>query len=505
MNLTKTTRYVIGIASMFCIAAGPLVAHAAEKTKERVEKETLKAKTVLWREAQPLPDNPTALRFNDAFPDKVWWEQFQDPYLSACIQKAVNANLDLALAHERIEESRALARQSLGRELPQLTLGGNFSRSRSSATTIRPSRTGSSASSGSATGSPASGGGFALGQVLNYWSVPLSASYEADLWLKNRDLTRAFNKDAEAATRVFQATHVMLASDVANAYFNLLAADQMIALQKQIVVTAESDLQHAQNRFEAGLTDEENVVLRQGQLTDFKAQLQVYYQTQALALNQLAVLMGQTPYEAVDLKRADLADYPMPYELPTGVPSEMVTRRPDILAAESQLAASGFRVRAARKEFLPTVNLTGQFGYASAQFKDLFKWDSYLASVGAGAVQKLFTGGQLKANLRVMKSRNRQQLLIYQNTILQAFREVDDSLASLKAHRNAYDEYETSLRSLEKRAQIQQNRLALGAISEADVNPVKLEIFQAQEGIAQSKLAVLSDTLSLYKALGGGY
>lgn len=505
MNRILSSRFVVGISLLLCIGVNPAVSLAAEKTKERVEQETLKAKTVMWREAQPTPDNPTKIRFNDAFPDKTWWEQFQDPYLSACIQKAVNANLDLALAQERIEESRALARLSLAKELPQLSIGSNFSRTRSSATTIRPSRTGSSASSSSGTSSPSSGGGFALGQVLNYWSVPLSASYEADIWQKNRDTTRAAKKNVEAAERLFQATHVMLVTDVANAYFNLLAADQAIVLRKRIIQAAEADLKYEQNRFEAGLEDEESVVLRQGRLADFQALLQGYYRDQALALNQLAVLMGETPYEVGDLDRSDFAQYPFVSELPTGIPSDMITRRPDILAVENQLASSGYLVRAARKEFLPMITLTGQFGYASAQFKDLFKWDSYLASVGASAVQRLFTGGQLKANLRVAKSRNRQQLLIYRNTILQAFREVDDSIAALKSHRNVYDNYEASLQSLERRSQIQQNRLAAGAISQGDINPVDLEIFQAQERLVQTKLLMLSDSLSLYKALGGGY
>lgn len=486
---------------------------AVEKSEQVVEQETIKARASVWRESNSATDNPSTLVIQTTFPDKQWWEQFHDPYLARCIQQAVNANLDLASAEQRVLEARALARQSLGREMPQLSIGASFARSRSSATII-PVRTNNSTSSPSSSGSGSgttssssgsSGSGFALGRVINNYTIPLSVSYEADIWQKNRDATRATNKDADAAERDFQAMHVLVATDVANAYFNLLAADELVALQKDVISIAESDLGHAQRRYEAGLVDEEDVVLRQGRLTDFKANLQDYYQSQALALNQLALLMGQTPQQVSELPRASWQQYTIPSEVSAGLPSDLLARRPDILAAEDRLEAAGFRVRVARKDMLPALNISGQFGYATATRELLFKWQSYIASVAAGLTQPLFTGGQKRANLRVYKARYEQQLLTYRDSVLQSFREVDDSLASLKAHRNAYQEYASSLSSLQQRQQIQQNRLEAGAISEADINPVRLEVVQAMEGLTRSKLSALTDTLSLYKALGGGY
>jgi NodT family efflux transporter outer membrane factor (OMF) lipoprotein len=475
-----------------------------------VRRDSIKANASIWREARDSEDNPTDLGLGTAFPDKTWWEQFQDPYLSGYIQQAVNDNLNLAAAHQRLLEARALARQSLGREFPQISLGPSYGRSRNSATII-PMPRASSGPSGSGTGGGTGGsssgtsGGFALGRAINNFSVPLTVSYEADIWQKNRDATRAANADTDAVARDFQATHIMVVTDVANAYFNLLAADELITLQKEVVKTAENDLGHARRRFEAGLVDEEDVVLRQGRLTDFKAQLQDYYQSRALAMSQLAVLMGRTPDEIAELPRASWQQYAVPAELASGLPSELLTRRPDILAAEARLKASGFRVQVARKEMLPSLNLNGQFGFATATLGRWFDWESYVASAAASLVQPIFTGGQRRANLRVVKARHEQQVLAYRDSILQAFREVDDSLASVKAHRNAYQEYSASLSSLRRREQIQQNRLAAGAISEADLNPVRLEAALALEGLTRAKLLTLSDTLSLYKALGGGY
>jgi NodT family efflux transporter outer membrane factor (OMF) lipoprotein len=491
-----------------------------KKPKEDAAKatatETLKAKAATWREASPAATNPSDLTLSASFPDQHWWEQFQDPLLDQYIQEAIKANVNLALAHERIEEARATARQTMGREFPLVTLGGNFTRQHTSSTTritnVR-SGSGSNGAGGSGSGGTTSSGtsgsnganGAAIGQTMNFYSLPLNVSYELDLWGKNRNRTQAANKQTDAAVRDFQATHVALVTDVANAYFNLTAADQLIRLQQDAIATAERDLQHAQNRYDAGLVDQEDVVLRQGRLTNFKAQLQDLYQLQATALDQMALLMGRTPYEVAELARTHWEQYQIPQEVKAGIPSDLLTRRPDILSAEDQMAASGFLVKAARKELLPSFNLNGQFGFSTVQLGKLLNWDSYIASAGASLLQNLYTGGQARAGLRIFKSRYQQQLLMYRNTILQAFREVDDSLASLKAHRNAYEEYSASLDSLGARLRIQENRVNAGAASEVDIDPVRLEMVQAQQGLARTKLAALTDTISLYKALGGGY
>lgn len=498
----------LGIALLSSVMPG--IAFA--KPDKNAAQEVLKAKAATWRETQPNVENPTSLHFTEVFPDREWWLQFKDPQLTAYIQEAVKANLNLSLAHERIQESRAIAQQTLGRELPQVSLGGTFNRQRSSATTIRsvrPTTTGGTANTNNnVTTSPASNGGGAsafLGRTLNFISFPLNVNYEADIWHKNRDRTQAANRQTDATLRDFQAVHVSLATDVANAYFALLTADRLLALQNRVIDTAELDLKQAQLRFAAGLTDNEDVVLRQGRLSDYKAQLQGYYRQQALALHQLAILLGKTPAQVAELERTSWEQYTLPSEITAGLPSDLLARRPDILAEEDRLAASGLLVQVARKEFLPSFNLVGQFGFSSARLQDVFRWDSHVMSLGSNVLQSLFTGGQTHANLRVFKSRYEQQLLTYRATILQAFREVDDALASLKANRNAYASYAESLGALQQRRKIQENRLAAGAVSGFDLNPIRLEETLAEENIAQAKLATLTDTLSLYKALGGGY
>jgi len=488
------------------------------KTEKKVEKQTLNAKATIWRGTDNSVHDaiPSTLSVKDAFPDRNWWEHFNDENLTRYIEQALRANLNLQVSQQRVLEARALAQQTRGKEMPQLYFQPSFSRSRGSATSFPSFSGGGATTAGNAGGAGNVGGAgstsggtnttsFFLGRYINTYSTPLNASWELDLFHKNRDYTRATNKQAEAAVHNLQATKSVLATDVATAYFNLIANDKLIEQHQELISTAEADLAHAQRLYDAGASDQENVVLRQGRLTDFKAQLQDAYAAQALALHQLAVLMGQTPYAVGELQRMDWEHYAIPNEISGGLPAELLIRRPDIRAAEDTLAAEGFTVRAVRKELFPQLMASGAFGFSTAQFTKLYNWESYTTSLATSLIQPIFTGGQKMGNLRVHKARYQQQLLTYRNTVLQSFKEVDDSISSLKSHRNAYENYAESLGFLDQRQQIQKNRLAAGAIAEADLNPVTIEVIQAQQGLTRTKLSALTDTLSLYKALGGGY
>jgi multidrug efflux system outer membrane protein len=470
---------------------------ARKKTLVDIQREKSRREAPQWLQQQRTDDFSTSIEIQPAFPDRDWWGRFGDPALTGCIESALNASPTLTLAEARVTEAKALARQSLAEELPQVSLGATYTRQRNSPNII-PGAGGRSFGLGA-------GGGFLLGTPLDFFSVPLTASYEADIWQKNRDRTRAAKKQFNAVERDYQTTLIVLTTDVAAAYFNLLAADEIIDLQKRVVAVAENDLFHARNRQQAGLVSDEDVVLRQGRLSDFRAQLQDAYRLRELVLNQLAVLMGKTPAALGELSRGQWTQYAIPTSVDAGVPSELLTRRPDILAAEDRLEAAGLLARAARKELFPAITLNGQFGFSAAEFRRLFNWQSRVYSLAGSLLQPIFTGGRLRANIKAFEARYDQQLSSYQGVILQAFREVEDSLASVKASRNAYLEYEASLASLEQRLTIQKNRLAAGALAPADINPVELEALLARQGLARTKLAALTDTLSLYKALGGGF
>lgn len=451
-----------------------------------------------WRELKP--ENtlaiPSSLSFSSQFPDKAWWLQFNDPELTRYIETALANNPQLAIAAQRIEEARGLTRQTRAAQFPRLQVAPSFTRQRNSRTLGAPAVGG---------GGGGFSGGFFPGQTINFYSIPLTANYEADLFLKNRDRTRSAQAQAQAVAFELDAARISLITEVSNAYFNLLATDRLIDLQNQFVTVSESDLRHAEARFQAGLVSEEDVVVRQGLLSDARVALQEYQEARALAANQLAVLLGQPPGTLDAFPRKTLDEIALLQPIPTGVPSELAARRPDILIEEAELTRANIDVRVARKLFLPTFNLTGQVGLMTTRLNRLLDWDSLLTSFGANLVQALFTGGERRANLQVFRSRYEQQVKQYQQTVLQAFREVDDALSSLKSDQNAYENYQQSLESFNRRLQFQENRLQAGIIAPADLEPTRKEVLLSQQGVVRAKLAVLTDTLSLYKALGGGY
>jgi multidrug efflux system outer membrane protein len=215
--------------------------------------------------------------------------------------------------------------------------------------------------------------------------------------------------------------------------------------------------------------------------------------------------LGRTTQQVENLPHKAFSDYQLTSTLETGVPSQLLLRRPDILAAEDRLAAAKIDVSVARKEFLPSFTLTGQFGYASAGYSRLFQWDSYLAALVAGATQNLFTGGQKVANLKVYKARYEQAVHHYQQTILQSYKDVDDSLALYKSDRRTYVDNLDALKTYESRMMILNNRIQAGVNAESDLVPVQLDAANTRSQLTQAKLAALNDTLSLYKSIGGGY
>lgn len=475
-------------------------------------KSILKAKVSTWRESTDHGSPVDDFTLSANFPDRAWWNQFDDSYLSGYITEALMNNHDLKVASAKVKEAEALARQSLGKELPSLSLGATFSRNRSSANSIpRFNSANSSSGSGFGTGSSgntgSSGGSssFLLGQYINSYSFPLSAAYEPDFWQKNRDKTRSLAMTTVALKKDAQTAAVLLATNVANSYFNLMAADELITLQNQRIALSQSNLNFATHRVDLGVASEEELAIRQGIVVAEKARLQSVNAQRSLALNSLALLLGRTTQQVEGLAHKSFSDYQLSSAVETGVPSQLLLRRPDILAAEDRLAAAKIDVSVARKEFLPTFTLTGQFGFASAGYSRLFQWDSYLASVIAGATQTLFTGGQKVANLKVYKARYEQAVHHYQQTILQSFKDVDDSLAMYKADRRSYADYQDSLKTYESRIEILNNRIQAGVNSEADLVPVQLEAANTRSQLTQAKLAALNDTLSLYKSIGGGY
>jgi multidrug efflux system outer membrane protein len=449
-----------------------------------------------WSSAKPNPENPSDLRITHEVVDRQWWEQFNDAILTGYINQALAQNHQLAITKARITEARANTQTAISNMFPTINFAPSFLRQKTSANQFPNFGTGG-------------GGGIGLGSfALKPYSImatPLQASYEADFFLKNFDKVRAARRQAQASLQDYRTASIALVTDVSSTYFNLISVDKQIELQREVIALSEADLAAERLRLDEGLVSQEKVAIKQGILTDSKAALQDYFRLQAVYTHQMATLLGRSTEVTEQLPRQSFDRFSLPTVLNAGIPSQLIARRPDILSAESLLEAARINVVVARKEFLPTFNITGTFGLASTSLDKFLKRSSKTWSYGANMKQGIFRGGANIANLKLSKAQYQEQLHQYQQTILTSLQEVNDALASAKAHCNAFEQYQSGNTSLQQQLGYQQAQLDEGLVATSDLYPTRIQLIQSHQGLVQAKLLALTDSVNLYKALGGGY
>lgn len=486
-------RLLVSFALSVGLIGGTACSNLATAKKPESPKAAIQA-GIHWKASKENPVNPSDLTLMEEFPDKQWWTAFQDSYLTGYINQAVIANHQLAVAQARIKEAKASTQSAYANLFPAFRLEPNFTRVKTSQNQF-PSFGG---------GGISSLGNFIL-KPYNIFTAPIQVNYEADFFLKNWDRVRSSKVQTEATLQDYRTATIALISEVSSTYFNLMAADKLISLQQDLVRVSGLDLEAEKAREEEGLAAHESVVIKEGILTDAKAALQDYFRLQSVYENQLAILIAQTPENANELPRADLDNIHIPEAVSAGIPSEVITRRPDIIAAERMLEASRINVTIARKNFLPSLNLSLSRGFASTMLDSLFKKASDTWNISGTGGLGLFEGGAKVAGLKQSRAQLEQQLHNYQQVILTSLQEADNAIVALKTHRNAYQEYNATNNSLRQQLSFQQAKVEEGAIAVAALYPTEIQVLQSRQGLVQAKLLGLVDTLDLYKALGGGY
>lgn len=433
---------------------------------------------------------------NEHFPDPDWWTQFQDPNLTRLIQEALNQNLSLKQADLRIEESRGLARQALGQEFPTLSLKPGFNRQRNSETLTTPSLSQFAASGPRF---------FAPGQTVNIYTFPLQASYELDYLGKNRLKTKAAQKTLLSKTAERNATVVMVASEVASAYVNLLNADAQIELAAKRKEAAQTLQTLSKTIQQQGLSSEDAVMEANIQEADAESQLAQAKLSQSLALNQLAILTAKTPAQVQNVTRSPLNQLQWPKAIETGVPSQLVMRRPDLMAAQAQFESTTIQTKIAKREMFPSFTVTGQFGFATTQLDKLFNWPSYLATVSPAIDWGLFHGGARLAHYRVTKTQAKLALAQYEEKLLKGFKEVEDALANLKVHQAQWVLAQQRQTDSETLSRFQSERYGAGLVSQIPVLKSDLQTYQQQATQMQQNAQRWVDLIGVYKSVGGGF
>nr|WP_249809833.1 efflux transporter outer membrane subunit [Bradyrhizobium sp. 139] len=439
---------------------------------------------------QDLPDAaldvPTQYKYagkGDTPPSLDWWRGFRSTELTQLMQEAQTVNLDIAAAVSRIVEADAQARQAGAALLPSLSGGGSETYSRTS-------------------GSSASGLSIGGREVVNY-SASLSASYQLDFWGQNRDALRTAEETANASRFDRDVVALTTLAGVANAYFQVLASQDRLKTAQRNIASAQRILDAIRERRKAGTGTDLDVAQQESVLANQKALVPPLRQTLDQNVNALAVLVSRPP-ESVRVLGGSLNRIGIPRVTP-GLPSELLTQRPDIRRQEAQLASATANIGNARAQFFPTIQLTGNGGYQSSALVSLFQPHAAFFQLVGSATQPIFDGGRILGNFEYAKARQDELLQTYRKTIIQSFADVDNALFSIKQTTIKLQLQRDVLVASRRAFDLSEQQLRAGTADIVTVLNTQLTLFQAEDALSQAQLARLLAIVSLYQALGGGW
>jgi NodT family efflux transporter outer membrane factor (OMF) lipoprotein len=422
-----------------------------------------------------------------------WWKSFHDPELDSLVARAVAANLDLRVAAGRVEE--ALANRGVARSaaLPQITGTVEASHERQIAQGFAP---GASGQGGSLQTAP---------YQTNLFSGLLDMSWEVDLFGGIRRQMQAAGADLTAQQEDRRDVLVSLLGDVAANYAQVRGYQSRLDIAHRNIAIQEDTVKLTCALVNAGQATERDVAQSEALLDSTKATLPVLDSGLKTALHRLSVLLGLQP-AALAGELAASAPLPLaPPEVPVGLPSDLLARRPDIRRAEAQLVTATARVGQARADYFPKFSLTGSAGREATQLHDLTLGLTNVFSIGPSVSLPIFTGGKVRSNVAVQIARMKQAQATYESTVLRAVEETDNALVNFDNERRRRDRLEQVVRASQTALDLAQIQYKAGLADFLTVLDSERTLADNQDQLAQSEVSVLTNLISLYKALGGGW
>jgi len=416
--------------------------------------------------------------------DLTWWELFHDPVLQELIREALAANYDLRLAAARVAEARALVGVSRAAWLPQLGGVSFYQRERLTET-----------------GHPPAGPTFQATDDLAQFNFDLF--WEIDLFGRLRSLTQAAKAEFFASEWARRAVLSAVVAEVARAYFELRTLDQQLEISRRTLESYEDSLRLVTMRFERGVVSKQDVYQVKALVHTAGARIPDLERQIAQQENRISIILGKNP-EAIP-RGKPLPELVVRAAVPSGLPSELLERRPDIRQAEEVLIATNYRIGAARANFFPQISLSGLFGTRSADLARLFMPASRIWTIGPAAFQPIFTSGQNIFTLKTAKAQQEQALTLYQFTVRTAFREVSDGLVAHTKFREFREQQELLVRSYQDYSRLANMRYKGGIESYLAVLDADRQLFEAELQLAAVQRDQLLTVVQLYQALGGGW
>jgi outer membrane protein, multidrug efflux system len=414
-----------------------------------------------------------------ALGDQKWWDIFQDEQLRTLIRTAVVQNYDSRIAASRVLEARAQLGIIRADQFPNVGAGAGVSDTRNSQSKFLPAFETST------------------GQVN------LAAAWELDFWGKYRRATEAARANLIASEWARREVLSALVANVASAYFQLRTLDLQLEISKRTLNSRQESLRLTRILADGGSTTLLDVRQAEQLVFTASAEIPVLEQQIEQQENFLSILLGQNPE---DIPRGQtLTEQRQPPEVPAGLPSALLERRPDIQQAEAQLVAANAEIGVARSAYFPQISLNGAGGFQSSALTSLFTGPAGAWSFGASLTEPIFTGGRLRSQVRLAEARRQTAVLSYQQSIQGAFRDVSDGLVAYRKTREFRTQQELLFRSAEDAARLSHMRYNGGVTGYLEVLTNETNAFSTELGLVQAQLNELLAVVQLYQALGGGW
>lgn len=411
--------------------------------------------------------------------EEKWWEVFQDKALQLLIQTALQNNYDVRIAATRVLQAQAQLGITRASQYPTLTAGASI-------TSIRDPAIG-----------PIPAYEVTLGQIAP------TATWNVDFWGQYRRATEAARATLLANQWAQRAVMSTLVSDVASSYFLLRQLDLQLEISKSTLASRQDSLgltkmleEHGMNSLLDVRQSEQLVYTASAEIPDLERQIQQQE-------NAISILLGENPSEVP--RGLQLTEQPHAPEVPVGLPSSLLERRPDVREAEQNLIAANAQIGVARAAFFPQITLTGNAGYESSKLTDLFQGPAGVWTLAGSLVQPIFEGGRLKSGVRLAEAQRDQLVLTYQQTIQGAFRDVSNALIAYRKYREYRIQQQHLVESAQDAANLSQIRFKAGTTDYLEVLTNETNEFSAELALAQARGSELISLVQLYQALGGGW
>jgi multidrug efflux system outer membrane protein len=420
---------------------------------------------------------------DQVWPQPYWWRSFADPELSSFIEKAQLENRDLAVAVARVMEAQAQKTIQRAALFPQISAEAQAVRSPSSMS-----------------GQAINGQSYSAG---NSFGLTFGATYELDFWGLTRSNLRAANETLKSARFAQQVVALTVTANVANTYFNVQALRARIAIANEDITAIDGILDTIRLRVATGKSSRLDLAQEQAQSESAQAQVPALEEQELEARIALAVLLG-TPPEGFEIKTQTLAEFHLPL-VGTGLPSDLLLRRPDVAEAEANLASAHANLDAARAAFLPQFTLTGNGGFASTAISALLHSPSFAYDFGANFLQTVFDGGKLIGQKNLSQATQRELIASYQRAVLNAYADVETALGQVKNNSNAENHLTREVEAAREAFTIAKLQYRQGSTELLTVLQAQQTLFSAEDQLAQSTLARMQAVVHLFQALGGGW